>query len=165
MSVAIAQLDRNSIYRERRDRELVVLIHGLAAHRAMLRPVERHLRQAGFETLNWGYRSIVGDISRLGESLAELLRELDGEDSLDRIHLVGHSMGSILARVALTRSDVKRLGRVVMLGPPNGGSTVATKLAPVLGWLCKPLKQLSDHPNSLVNTLPQSMDHEVGIKS
>jgi len=145
------------------DRDLVVLIHGLAAGRTVMRPLERHLQWVGFETINWGYRSILGDVDRLGQSLGELLQDLNERNSLDRIHLVTHSMGSIIARAALARGDWQRLGRVVMLGPPNRGSPVATRLAPVLGWFCKPLEQLSDRRGSYVNSLPQPEGHEIGV--
>jgi len=40
----------------------VVLIHGLAAGRWMLRPLERHLQACGYRTANWGYPSILRDI-------------------------------------------------------------------------------------------------------
>lgn len=168
--MTVAQLDNQHLNHQlRRDhsasrrRELVVLIHGLAANRAMLKPLEGHVRQGGFETLNWGYRSITGDIRRLGNSLADQLRELDEDDCFERIHLVTHSMGSIIARAALVQQRLPRLGRIVMLGPPHRGSHIAAKFARTLGWFCKPLTQLSDAPNSLVNSLPEPEGYEIGI--
>lgn len=144
-------------------RETVVLVHGLAAGSAMLRPLERSLQRRGYQTLNWGYRSVRGEIQALSHTLAEVLRNLDSDDSVDRVHLVTHSMGSIIARSALATNQFTRLGRIVMLGPPNGGSRVAARLGRFLGWLCRPLNQLSDAPNSLVNNLPEPKDCEIGI--
>lgn len=144
-------------------REVVVLVHGLAASRTLLKPLEWHLRQGGYETLNWGYPSIRGEIASLSESFSQRLRELCEDSTTHRFHLVTHSMGSIIARAALANAKFGRLGRVVMLGPPHGGSRVATNLSSVLGWLCKPLTQLSDRPDSFVNTLAEPVGHEVGI--
>lgn len=167
--MSVAQLDHQQLdnqdrrdHSESRRRELVVLIHGLAANRAMLKPLERHIKQGGFETLNWGYRSVTGDIRQLGNSLAAQLREMDEDDRFERTHLVTHSMGSI-TRAALVQQRFPRLGRIVMLGPPHRGSRIAANCASMLGWLCKPLAQLSDDPDSLVNSLPEPEGYEIGI--
>lgn len=41
------------------NRETIVIIHGFAAHRWLMLPLARRLRQAGYATLNWGYRSML----------------------------------------------------------------------------------------------------------
>lgn len=143
--------------------EAVILVHGLAAGRAVLKPLERSIQRQGYSTLNWGYPSIRGDIQSLGQRLADELQKHEEDVQLDRFHLVTHSMGSILARVALTQRKFARLGRVVMLGPPHGGSRVAANLARVLGRLCPPLAQLADSPDSFVNNLAEPDDCEIGI--
>jgi pimeloyl-ACP methyl ester carboxylesterase len=88
---------------------------------------------------------------------------LNDDPSVDRFHLVTHSMGSILARAALANNEFSSLDRVVMLGPPHRGSRVATHLARMLGWLCRPLAQLSDGQNSFVNNLAEPTGYEIGI--
>ncbi len=145
------------------DRELVVLVHGLAASRSMLRPLEMQLQRSGYETLNWGYPSIRGDIESVAQALQLNLRQVCEDVNVDRVHLVTHSMGSIIARIALANVEFTRLGRVVMLAPPHGGSHVATRLAKWLGWLFKPLPQLADPRDSFVNTLVEPIGHEIGI--
>ena len=129
----------------------------------MLRPLERSLKERGYQTYNWGYPSIRGEIQSLSEALGRELQQLEADTQIGRFHLVTHSMGSILARAALADKKFSRLGRVVMLGPPHGGSRVAANLARVFGRVCRPLAQLSDTPDSLVNSLPEPTGCEIGI--
>lgn len=146
-----------------RNREMVVLVHGLAASRYMLRPLERQLQRSGYETLNWAYPSIRGEIAALSETFARRLQRLSEDSAIRRFHLVTHSMGSIIARAAIANAKFERLGRIVMLGPPHRGSRVAANLSKLLGWLCRPLAQLSDDPDSFVNNLPEPVGYEIGI--
>jgi len=73
-------------------------------------------------------------------------------------------MGSIVARCALQNSLPHNLGRVVLLCPPNGGSHVATRLAPLYSWICRAVTELGDRADSFVNRLPPAPDEvDIGV--
>lgn len=142
--------------------ELVLLTHGIASARWFLWPLARRLRKAGFQTQLHGYPSLWWSNRSHGRKLAEVLRR--AAPHYDRVHLVVHSMGSIVTRCALEEDLPTNFGRVVMIAPPNGGSGVATKLVPLLGWLSPTLVELQDTPDSFVNQLgPLPADTETGI--
>jgi pimeloyl-ACP methyl ester carboxylesterase len=142
--------------------DVVVLIHGLAAQRFVMAALGRAVRKICGGIVNWGYRSLWSPIERHGRELAGVLRRLD-ERASGRIHLVTHSMGGIIARLALAEFAPRRLGRFVMIAPPNRGSHVATQLAPYLGFICPPLNQLACHESSFVCSLPPPEVTELGI--
>lgn len=144
--------------------DLVVLTHGIASTKWLLLPLARRLAGYGFDARLYGYPSIRGSNCVLGERLAAHLHQLAAAHPDRKIHLVVHSMGSIVTRCALAAGVPESVGRIVMIGPPNRGSHVARRLAPITGWLSPTLVELSDAPNSFVNRLPLSMNgHEMGI--
>lgn len=143
--------------------ETVVLVHGLGSHPLLMYPLERRLKRSGFETLNWGYPSLWNGIERHALRLAGELARLDAAPEVTRIHLVTHSMGGIVARRALLDARFTKLRSLVMLGPPNGGSRVASVLARGLGWLCQPLHELADGQDSFVNRLPIPEGIAIGV--
>src|SRR5438270_12997867 len=91
--------------------DLVVLVHGLAAHRLFMHSLAQAMQDVFAGVVNWGYQSLFSPIERHGEELAELLRRLDGEGGHARIHLVTHSMGSIIGRFALAQYTPRHFGR------------------------------------------------------
>jgi pimeloyl-ACP methyl ester carboxylesterase len=108
--------------------EGVVLLHGIARTAASMRVMERACRDAGFATLAVDYPSRKLTLEEIAVAIhpavSSFAAGLDG-----RVHVLGHSMGGLVARLYLTRHRPPRLGRVVMLGPPNRGSEVADLLA------------------------------------
>ncbi len=140
--------------------ETVLLLHGLGRTPASMRTLQGRLEQAGYNVTNLGYSSTRARIEEHGKLLNEFLAELDADLAVERIHIVGHSLGGIVARYALTIEMPAKMGRVVMLAPPNKGSAAARKWAPILGKVIKPLAQLSDDPKSTVNRLsaPSGVD-------
>ncbi len=143
--------------------DLVVLTHGFMAHRLLLTRLSGRLRQAGWQTRVWGYESLRTSVVRHAERFADALTELATNEQIDRIHLVTHSMGCIIGRLALSLMPQPKLGRFVMLTPPNRGSFVATKAVGVFGGLFPPVAELTTHPDSLVNTLAEPAGVEVGV--
>lgn len=149
------------------DRQCVVLVHGLGAPAAVMRPMQRRFERVGYATQNFGYRSLVGPIEQHGSTLAATLRRLSTRH--DRVHLVTHSMGGIVARCAVLTlaSDpdaLGRVGRIVMLAPPNRGSPVATRVRRLAGRLCPPAEQLSQHEGSWIQSLaPLPGGVELGV--
>ena len=141
--------------------DAVVLVHGLAANSLVMAPLARTLGGFYGQVVNWGYSSLWSPIERHGQRLAALLKGL--EERVERVHLVTHSMGGIIARLALAEFQPQRLGRFVMVAPPNRGSHVASQLAPWLGRICPPLVQLADCADSLVCRLPLPQVQELGV--
>ncbi len=143
--------------------EAVVLIHGLCGHPLVMLPLARRLRQAGYMVINWGYRSTWNDIATHAERLRRTLIDLDDNPDISSLHVVAHSMGCIVARQALLQGRPKKFGRVVMICPPNSGSHAATRIATVLGRLCKTVVEIADLPESWVNRLPKTLPLEVPV--
>ena len=123
----------------------------------------KFLEAAGYHVENWGYRSISKSIESHARAFSERLRVFARSHHFDRLHMVTHSMGGIIARRALSLDQPANFGRVVMLGPPNSGSHAARKLATILGRVCPPLRELSDSSGSYVNRLHEPTGIELGI--
>ena len=80
------------------------------------------LRKAGFDAvlLDYDWRR---DIATLGKLLADRI----AADGRDDVALIGHSMGGLVARAALTHAAGKHVSQLIMLGTPNAGSLAAVQ--------------------------------------
>ena len=143
--------------------EVVVLLHGFGARPLMMRGIERKLRQNRFDVINWGYastrQSIAFHSGRLRDALVGCRLVVD----YGRVHLVGYSMGAIIARHAVASHADFPPGRIVLLAAPNQGTHVARTAARVIGRFCPTLNDLSDARFSTANVIHTPRDREIGV--
>lgn len=86
------------------------------------------IRRQGFRTANIGYPSTRKSIEALSEKYLAPAIETCKEQGADKIHIVTHSLGGIIARQYLQNHSLPEGSRIVMLSPPNKGSEVTDAL-------------------------------------
>jgi hypothetical protein len=118
----------------------VIVLHGLGEGRKSMQPLVEHLRASLDATvLSFGYASTKAAIADHGRALAGVVA---GLPAADRVSFVGHSLGNLVVRSWMSQAapaDIKRLERMVMLGPPNQGSDLARMAAKV--WVLAALSE------------------------
>jgi triacylglycerol lipase len=123
------------------------------------------LTAEGYDVINVGYASTKAPINTLAdEAIGPALVEAKIRQAA-RVHFVTHSMGGILIRQYLKVRPIERLGRVVMLGPPNQGSEIVDLLGDsrIFSAINGPAgRQLGTKPDSLPNRLGP-VDFDLGV--
>jgi pimeloyl-ACP methyl ester carboxylesterase len=113
----------------------VLLVHGLWTNRAVMLYLARALAGHGFRPHPVGYFSALDEFEHNAARVARAIAECPDE----RLDLVAHSLGGLVALRALARRPDARVRRVVLLGVPlvdcHSGRAIARMrlLAPLLG--------------------------------
>ena len=127
----------------------VMLIHGLGQIRHFMWPMARRLRRAGWPVALAGYPSMRLPIEAATERVGQQVAQAAAAKGWNQVHLVGHSLGGLIARrLATTRADLN-IGRVVQIGSPNGGTPVAEFMSrwAMARWILGPvLTQVTAFP-------------------
>lgn len=106
-------------------RPVVILVHGLDADRSDCLPMADLLKQAGHQAAFFSYPN-EQPIVDSADLLARSLRDFRGRYPKARIDVVAHSMGGLVARQCIEGTDYPGgIGRLIMIAPPNGGSSWA----------------------------------------
>ena len=121
----------------------ILLVHGLADNRSVFTVLRRSLRRRGFgrvHTVN--YSPLTRDVRAAARSLGRAVESLCEQTGYERVHVIAHSLGGVIARYYVQRlGGDARVHTLVTLGAPHAG-TQSARLLPVR--LCRQLRPGSD---------------------
>ncbi len=104
----------------------VILLHGLLQNRSCMFWLQHRLKKAGYGQVISINTPPWRDLETLTEVLAKRVDELRITHKVEKVHLVGHSMGGIIARnYVQNRGGAAHVSGMVTLGAPHHGSKLA----------------------------------------
>lgn len=114
----------------------VIVIHGLWMTGLEASVLRGRLAERGFGVEQYHYRSATVDVETVVRELHARILAVPGP-----AHLVGHSLGGLVALRLAERLPDLELGHVVLLGSPVNGSQAARSFSrwPVSRWMLGPL--------------------------
>lgn len=129
----------------------ILLLHGLFNNRASWFWFKAFLRKQGFNNIATINLSSWHNEEVLTELVAKKVDELRHQLGVDKVHLVGHSMGGIIARNYIQlRGGAGKVDHCVTLGSPHLGSKLTPFAFAPLGKVLVPgsdfLRRLNEAP-------------------
>lgn len=171
--------------------EIVILIHGMSRTRFSMIMLDRYLKRNGFKTISFSYSSTKYSINELSAKFADFITKTAKQYADKKIHIVSHSLGGIITRETLLmlgrelknsltecgtpnlctkiksnkRNHPIKIGRIVMLAPPNKGSKAASFFSKIwpIPQILKPITELRNAEDSPINQVPVPKDFDIGV--
>ncbi len=108
----------------------ILLVHGILDNHAIFTVMERALRRRGFRTITfYDYGLLTRDVPAAAEKLGDAVEKLAANTGYERVHVVGHSLGGLLARYYVQKLGGDRyVHTLVTMGTPHQGTTMARAL-------------------------------------
>ena len=147
----------------------VLLLHGLFVNKACWFWFKYQLRREGFNNVITMNLSSWHNEEVLTELVAKKIDELRHQAGVNKVHIIGHSMGGMIARNYIQlRGGSDKVERLICLGSPHHGSKLAAFTLDPLGKLLLPgssfLQRLNNAPppeNVTVTNIYSNKDNMV----
>ena len=118
----------------------ILLIHGIMDNRSVFTVFRRALRRRGFGVVHAvNYGLFTGDLREAAHELRDHVERLCEATGADKVHIVGHSLGGVIARYYVQRmGGSARVDTLVTLGSPHSGTLGAYLIPTALGRQLRP---------------------------
>src|SRR5262245_60709197 len=120
--------------------ELVLLVHGFFQTRNIWEMMEDRLRHDGYGVMSFNLGGLLWKfnthpVDRLAELVADKVEGLAARHGFERIHVVGHSKGGVVARRWVQHfGGDRRVKSVTTLGTPHHGTPTAMLGVALMGF-------------------------------
>ena len=143
----------------------VLLVHGLSSNRGIFHVLRRELRKAGFPHVAMlNYSWLTADVRSAARTLAAEVERLCDHGGHERVHVIGHSLGGLIARYYVQRmGGDARVHTLVTLGAPHHGTLTA--MVPVPHPAIRQLRPGSDILAELAEPAPGCATRFIAIHS
>jgi triacylglycerol lipase len=108
----------------------ILLVHGIVDNHSIFALLHRALRRRGFVTVSsYDYGLLTWDVPAAASLLGDAIEKLAVDTGYERIHVIGHSLGGLIARYYVQRlGGDDRVHTLVTLGTPHSGTEIARPL-------------------------------------
>jgi pimeloyl-ACP methyl ester carboxylesterase len=113
-------------------KESLVCVHGFFRSFKCMIPIGNVARNQGLDVYLWDYPSRSKTIEEHADRLVEVLTVIAQLNPNEPIHFVTHSLGGVIVRAAMNHPQCPpeaKIGKAVLLAPPNKGSCLARKVS------------------------------------
>ncbi|MDZ5635167.1 MULTISPECIES: esterase/lipase family protein [unclassified Janthinobacterium] len=155
----------------------VLLIHGYVCNRGYWTKLSRQLARAGIAHEGVDLEPIGADIEDFVPQVEQAIAALCARTGSDRVILVAHSMGGLVARAWLRRHGAQRVARIVTIGTPHHGTALANLAAGAnarqmsrvdgapSGWLAQLAASETPETRALITSMYSHHDNIVAPQS
>ncbi|MDX1409204.1 MAG: alpha/beta fold hydrolase [Saprospiraceae bacterium] len=121
--ITVASAENEDAVPIAKNKELVVLLHGLGRSASAMWLLASRLEDEGYHVERIGYSSLTQTPQQILTDVSLKIQECCAAHPR-AVHFVGHSFGGLLVRAYLQENKPSNLGRVVLMGTPNQGTEI-----------------------------------------
>ncbi|SDO10081.1 Triacylglycerol esterase/lipase EstA, alpha/beta hydrolase fold [Janthinobacterium sp. OK676] len=155
----------------------VLLVHGYVCNRGYWTKLSLQLAQAGIAHDAVDLEPINADIEDFVPQIEQAIGQLCARTGSERVIIVAHSMGGLVARAWLRRFGAARVARIVTIGTPHHGTALANLAAGTnarqmsrvdgtpSGWLAQLAASETPETRALITSIYSHHDNIVAPQS